>query len=189
MRHPPRPSAWIAGAAVLLLLAACSTPQRHRWLTFFFDGVPPLPGEAPPAAAPAVTNAPPARPPRPPPPPAPVAFVHEPYREKECRVCHTSNRSEKMKGPMTTVCFACHDDFLAGAAFRHEPAEAGDCMACHLPHRSTFPHLLARSGDALCLDCHDAGEMKESAAHADNGARTCLDCHTPHVSKRKGLLK
>jgi len=176
----------------LLLFVGCSTESKHKWLSRFFDGVPaPETAHAPSVTPgdetlPANTNA--------------TAIVsvakpliqhtfHPPYHDGNCTECHESKFSEKMKGPMNSVCFSCHDDFLAKVKFRHQPAEAGDCASCHDPHESPNKKLLLRTGKAMCLECHDdplaTGKIKHQAVESGD----CLDCHSPHASNVKGLLK
>ena len=137
-----------------LILAGCSTPEKkQKWLTFFFDGVPgtgatnvsniqydedgrpleigtasvvpPNPEDVEAAAMPTSFK----------------FFAHPPYEEKSCNECHISRVAVRLKGPEKQVCFACHDDFLAGAKFKHQPVE-DECSACHDPHGSSHPHML-----------------------------------------------
>jgi len=181
-----------AVVCALLLFVGCSTESKHKWLSRFFDGVP-APGatNAPAAVSedetrPASTNA------------AAIAIavkplvphtLHPPYHDGNCTECHESKFSQKMKGPMNSVCFACHDDFLGKTKFKHQPAETGDCASCHDPHESPNKKLLVRTGKAMCLECHDDPLAKGKIKHQALESGDCLDCHSPHASNVKGLLK
>jgi predicted CXXCH cytochrome family protein len=94
-----------------------------------------------------------------------------------------------MKGPMNTVCFACHDDFLEKAKVKHSPAESGECMSCHEPHESPNKKLLLRVGAALCFDCHEQDDLAKVAAHKIPDRDNCISCHDPHASANAKLLK
>jgi predicted CXXCH cytochrome family protein len=187
------PTAWIVAALLFswLLLSGCATETKHRWLTFFFDGVP-TPGatNSLPArleeeviatnTATVVAAAAPAR---------PTATLHPPYHDASCTECHESKFSQKMKAPMNTVCFSCHDDFLAKAKVRHQPAESGDCASCHNPHESPFPKLLVKPVAQLCFDCHDQPDVARVDAHKKSDTSNCLACHDPHAAANEKLLK
>ncbi len=181
---PPNRARWLALGA-LMLLAACTTARRQALLTFFFDGVPPPAGTASPGAPAAPTNG--AARVRPPVVIAP-GFVHEPYLERDCRSCHASERTRKVKGPLQDVCFGCHDNFLADRAVRHDPAAEGQCGACHEPHRSEFSNLLVRASAQLCLDCHDA-YTGPGPVHEPARVGNCTACHDPHATALPHLLR
>ncbi len=179
------------GAALcgFVLMAGCTTKINRRWLSLFFDGVPPLSGTTNAttltSANAALTNggallsAP----------VAPRLLVHLPYQNRECGECHQSKFSQRLKGTPREVCFGCHDDFLAQAKIRHAPAESGDCLACHHPHESTNQFLLVLAGKALCFDCHDDFLQQAKVKHKPVESGQCLECHDPHQSATKGLLK
>jgi len=174
-----------------IVLAGCSVATKQKWLPVFFDGVP-VPGakttnaivetETAPTNAVLATAAP----------AAPLIVketIHLPYFNNECAECHESKFSQKMKGPMKTVCFSCHDDFLAKPKVKHQPVDNGECGTCHNPHSSPNKFLLTRTGAAVCLDCHDnpaaAGKVKHQPV--ENGE--CIECHSPHASDFKGLMR
>lgn len=181
----------IAGGAVggLLLTAACDTPSKQRWLTFFFDGVPPLDnrtraetksvpdtkgetGQEPAAVVPASSG----------------PFLHPPYRTRQCGGCHESAYSQKLRAPREEICLACHKGLLAALPLHHAPAGAGDCLACHDPHQSPEKHLLVRTGPSLCGYCHDPADWGEIPAHATAGEAACQSCHNPHGGAARFFL-
>ncbi len=160
----------------------------HKWLTFFFDGVPPeKPTNSPVVvpikkdhAAPSPAQRIPA---------GPVMVVHPPFAAGKCTECHgDSGMSPQPKMPSLQLCFTCHKDFLAGTKVKHQPVEDGDCASCHDPHQSPNKNLLLKKGNELCLTCHDdplaAGKVKHEAVESGD----CLDCHSPHATNFKGLL-
>jgi predicted CXXCH cytochrome family protein len=174
------------------IITACNTPSRHRLLTVFFDGVPPLNAgtNAAPVAAPAPgaiqvpgevpkTNAP----------PVDTFTVHPPFREHNCEECHESGSGQGLRVSPPQLCWTCHKDFLAGQQVKHQPVEDGECTSCHDPHQSENKNLLLQKGNALCLTCHDdplaAGQYKHQAVESGD----CLDCHAPHATNFKGLLR
>jgi predicted CXXCH cytochrome family protein len=108
---------------VSALLSGCSTENKHKWLTRFFDGVPPLGGatNAPAptlATQPATTNEVAATQPQPQTQQAKI-FLHQPYAKRQCTECHESQYSQKMKGKAGEACFACHENFLKTAKVKH----------------------------------------------------------------------
>lgn len=178
----------VCGAFVLV---GCSTATRHKWLTMFFDGVP-TPGATNEVAI-AITDEQF---------PGPLVipesgmaepeirmFVHTPYLDRQCGECHEGKFSQRMKGPLTQVCFECHDDFLETAKVKHQPAEAGDCTSCHHPHESPNPKLLLfATQQAMCFECHDDFLETAKVKHQPVEAGDCAACHNPHASPFKGLL-
>jgi predicted CXXCH cytochrome family protein len=172
------------------LVAGCSSQQKHKWLTRFFDGVP-EPGAT---NAPAIQYDEDGRPFRAPPVSsntvafAPPRFVaHPPYEDHNCTECHQSRFSVNLKGPQKQVCFTCHDDFLEKVKVKHMPADNGECSSCHNPHGSSNPKMLAETGQALCLKCHDPFP-KAKVVHLPVENGECASCHNPHGSNQKGLL-
>ncbi len=184
---------WLAALLGLAALAGCSTQTKHRWLTFFFDGVPPIGAETNPPPAIAYdeegrpvgvfapsTNAAPA--------PAPPFTRHPPYEDRQCTECHESRFSVQLKGTQLQVCFACHDDFLAAVKVRHQPAENGECSACHDSHGSPLPKMLTRPVPALCAECHEDALAGAAVKHQPVENGECSACHSAHGSDQKGLL-
>jgi predicted CXXCH cytochrome family protein len=180
----------------LLVLAGCVSNTKHKWLNLFFDGVPD-------PNAPKITNG--------------VARIeydedgrpmtpiirgtnfgvvkgspftpHAPYDERKCSECHESRFSVKMKAPLSQVCFACHEDFLATAKFKHTPADNNECSECHNSHGSQFPKLLVKPVTEICSDCHeDQKAATAKSAHQPYVNAECAACHSSHVSQFKGLL-
>ena len=90
---------------VLLLINSCSQPERHRLLNFFFDGVPPLEGEA-------VTTLPADDPRAAWQRPDVVWTVHPPH--KNCETCHgdraqqSFTRQVQLPVPPPDLCYRCH---------------------------------------------------------------------------------
>jgi predicted CXXCH cytochrome family protein len=187
------PSILLAAIAVSFLIVGCASGTKRKWLTVFFDGVP-AEGSRTNAPARAETNAPVS-------PHAasgfvrpeqwvePVIFRHKPFLNEDCSQCHESKFSQRMKGPATQVCFACHTNFLQNATVKHTPAESGECMSCHHPHQSPHKGLLLMTGKAACFECHDDFLERAKVKHAPAESGECLACHAPHASPHKGLLR
>src|SRR6266568_8076165 len=125
----------------LLLTEGCSSATKRKWLSFFFDGVPPetsasstptgsANGSDTNAVQPGVVVTKPARFS----PPTPV--IHKPFEENKCTKCHQSEFSMELVAKPPKLCFNCHKDFLATARVKHQPVENGECKSCHDPHQS-----------------------------------------------------
>jgi predicted CXXCH cytochrome family protein len=184
---------WPAIAALILGLVlqvvGCKTPEeRHRLLTIFFDGVPPLypvepeplPGEPEEGDTPQVARA------------AAVnsnASVHGPVAEKECDQCHSSRYSNQLKLERPELCWSCHDREDFAGAVVHGPFSAGFCQGCHDPHRSQYAYLLVSDEADLCLGCHEQSDLADIVDHRSGEGRLCQSCHDPHASDRKYMLK
>jgi predicted CXXCH cytochrome family protein len=184
---------WMAIAALALALAVqgigCTTPeQRHRVLTIFFDGVPPLhpvepapapeefeEGEPPQVARTAVVNR--------------ITSVHGPVAEKECDQCHSTRNSNRLKMEGPNLCWTCHDREDFAGAVVHGPFAAGFCQGCHDPHRSQYEFLLLSDKADLCEGCHEQYDMAAIPEHSSGEDRLCQSCHDPHASERKYMLK
>ena len=180
----------------LLLTAGCSSTNKRKWLTLFFDGVPSESSLTSRQVAQVSTNnhqaAAPARSAGPVRPKAPENIVHRPFAEGKCIQCHgESGLSPKAKAPSRELCFTCHKDFLANTKVKHQPAENGECLSCHDAHQSPYKNLLLKKTSVLCWDCHEDVEKKIKAAKVvhqpvENGE--CSSCHNPHANDRKKLL-
>jgi len=165
--------------AVAGLSVGCGATARHKVLTFFFDGVPPLKvaGPAVPAAA-----------------PAPVAAVaqvryreHGPYAAKLCNACHDSGATNALIVPRDQLCQRCHTLGL-GKKYVHGPLASGGCLVCHDPHSSQYRALLVSASDSFCLRCHERSSLSKSAAHS-GGEADCTRCHEAHMSDKRYLLR
>jgi predicted CXXCH cytochrome family protein len=175
------------GAAVQVL--GCATPeQRHRVLTFFFDGVPPLYPEEPETmlGEPVDGQEPQSLPSRP---TVSDASVHPPVQERECGGCHETDRSNRLKAKKEDLCWICHEreDFVGNVV--HGPVASGYCLGCHDPHRSDHPFLLMRSPADLCENCHDAFNFESLPEHRLEQGDDCKSCHDPHAAGREYMLK
>jgi predicted CXXCH cytochrome family protein len=167
----------------------CATPEeRHRLLTIFFDGVPPLYPEEPepmPEAlgggnAPRIARVRAAN---------RNASVHGPVAEKACDQCHSSRYSNKLKAEKEELCWNCHDREDFAGEVVHGPFAAGFCQACHDPHRSQYEYLLVSDKTDLCESCHEQYDMAAIPEHSSGEDRLCQSCHDPHAAARKFMLK
>ena len=168
---------------------SCTAEKRHRTLTFFFNGVPPLgappekkPGPEAPAAA-ASTAAPKAS--------AFTGSAHEPARsEAGCGNCHNRDASFALLKPKEALCLTCHAERARQFPYMHGPAAVGACAECHDPHRSPLPHLLRMPPEKLCFQCHDRtppGAKPPRCVRPSDDAR-CTDCHNPHGGQGRYFL-
>ena len=184
---------WTAIAALTLGLVVqgvgCATPEeRHRLLTIFFDGVPPLYPEDPEPLldepddeiAPQVARARGAN---------RIVSVHGPVAEKECDQCHSSRYPNRLKAEKEDLCWTCHDPEDFAGAVVHGPFAAGFCQACHDPHRSKYEYLLLSDKADLCESCHEQYDVAAIPEHSSGEDRLCQSCHDPHAAERKFMLK
>ena len=166
---------------VALLTLGCSATSRHKALTIFFDGVPPLktadtgPGQQ----AAATTIGAPSR---------PVAgSEHGPYAAKMCNACHEGGATNALIAPNDELCFRCHTIKL-DKTFIHGPLASGGCLFCHDPHSSRYPYLLVSESGSFCLGCHDLATVAKIEGHGALN-ENCTTCHDAHGSDAKYLLK
>src|SRR5262249_55468820 len=115
------------GCGGLLLTLGCNSATKRKWLTVFFDGVPPehlptnavvaVPAETNKVAAGAITRAVA--------PAEPSYYAHPPFSQEKCSSCHASQFGQAMKKPAPELCWDCHKDFLATMKVKHQPVENG----------------------------------------------------------------
>lgn len=171
------PSRFLAACAAAVLVVAagsCSPGERHKALTLFFDGVPPLEEPPAPGEAVAVAAAPAER----------FFREHGPYGAKLCHTCHESTASNTYVVPRDELCAQCHT--FEPKRFQHDPLD--DCLGCHDPHSSAYRYLLVAAPNQVCTDCHDPATLPEDSSHTD-ASKLCTDCHDPHQSDREDLLR
>lgn len=190
MNHPPhairsRCKLWMI---LLLLLTSCDEVKRHDVLTFFFDGVPPLPSKTrrmePSAGKDQESDA--------------VSalgnwHVHEPL--KDCTQCHgsqprrASSSGVHLVAEVPQLCYQCHSQYSHLQGWVHGPVAAGDCLLCHEQHKSRNEALLAKPIPDLCYQCHEAQAIRMIDQHAQESYAHCTDCHEAHASATKALLR
>lgn len=171
-----------------MFLISCDEVERHKTLSFFFDGVPPLGTEvlqeefldanSPEKIQTGRTNA---------------WYVHEP--RKDCSNCHSSRRQRSfssqiyLTAPVPELCYNCHNEYAKSSSYVHGPVAVGQCLFCHNPHKSKIEHLLTVSEPGLCYLCHDVDTIELITAHSPEKLSTCTNCHNAHASSNKALLK
>jgi predicted CXXCH cytochrome family protein len=165
---------------------ACSQTTRHRWLTFFLDGVP-QPGQEEAARAPEPETASSSTAPERPAPSIPLS-AHPPFRQNQCGQCHNNRTGQLHRKLEDGFCQMCHRDFLDDATYVHGPAAVGECLFCHHYHNSTFPKLLLGEETDLCLRCHDREDLTKGRYHAAEAKRSCGACHDPHGGDNPSFL-
>lgn len=170
------------------VVLSCDEVQRHKTLTFFFDGVPLLGGDDVNEPNMADDEAETARD------IGPVTRLHEPYRT--CTKCHDTSKRPKGRIPIMVkdppeLCFDCHpnSDYSNSGGYVHGPVAAADCLICHEHHRSMNDHLLDEPVPELCYRCHEERDIELIPDHSTETASECLNCHVGHASPIKGLLR
>jgi predicted CXXCH cytochrome family protein len=193
--------------AVLIASASgCDRHKRHKVLTFFFTGVPPLEEEKKAetkeekaAEAPRVEKkiTPKSR----------KLFTHTPYALRMCDQCHRTSASFRSFGPkrpprivrtwqaspgmlllpLEELCVNCHKYMSTSNVFTeglwlHAPAAQGKCTICHGPHQGPNPNLLLVKIDKICTQCHSEGFMLDSADHRKS--TECTECYCRKITKK-----
>lgn len=189
MRHPGA-LLWIGLGlmSAFLLLCSCDEVERHRALTFFFDGVPPLSGRRI-APGPPGTNVVEA-----------TAgsqtggwHVHKPLGN--CTECHgsrqrqTSSRQVQLVASVPSLCYKCHQGYASLEGWVHGPVAVGECLLCHEPHKSRNEFLLVKPVPDLCFGCHESQSIRLIEGHARDSYGHCNNCHEGHSGATKSLLK
>jgi predicted CXXCH cytochrome family protein len=173
---------------VVAFVTGCDEVERHKVLTYFFDGVPP-PGQDQSEAGPFDPNAQPVNQAG----QTPGWYVHKP--QEDCTNCHRKRASRGFSAEtyliasVPRLCYKCHEDYTANASYVHGPVADGRCLFCHNPHRSRIKHLLTRPEPELCFLCHDQTTIESIPAHLPEQTSACTDCHDPHAGSTKALLK
>ena len=175
-------------AVMFLLLASCDEVERHKALTFFFDGVPPLRTETPQARTSGLKDnrgADKAL--------AKAWHIHEPV--KNCTLCHGvqrragSARKIQLVAEVPQLCYTCHKEYSALETWVHGPVATGNCLLCHEPHKTQNEFLLRKPVPELCYQCHEEQAIRLIEKHAEESYRRCIDCHEGHAGTTRSLLR
>lgn len=196
---------------VLILLTGCDRGTRHKVLTFFFTGVPPLEEHNRPkdeAQSGPGGGRQPGEKPEP-----PKLYNHPHYASGHCDKCHDVPSNFRLLGqkkiggttfrkgggspgkilaPIDALCVGCHQDKsqvrLQGTSWwLHTPAARGECRSCHNAHQSTHPYILLKDRQHICGGCHLKSAVMLRGDHQDPAA--CLECHNPHLGINRCMLK
>ena len=179
---------------LLMYAMSCEPVQRHKILTFFFDGVD---SQSPPheprgdcnlchkvrRQLQQVRER-----------PGTVWFVHEPWKNRDCKVCHNQLEENqwalpKLTAPEPELCYQCHTDYPATQPYVHGPVAVGECLLCHEAHKSKMAGLLKEKEPELCYQCHETIEAAQISGHPDEPIPQCTKCHDPHAGLTRMLLK
>ncbi len=165
------------------MAAACSRESTHRWLVFFYDGVPPLDTamahvefDGPQVLENTAEGAAPRRV------KAGKKYSYlPPYRENRCLDCHDVRGGRLLETVRKGLCRSCHcfDKFLE-KKFVHGPVAVNACLACHHQHKSLHPKVLIADPQTVCFNCHEMGELTTDKHHATIDEELCIDCHDAH---------
>lgn len=169
---------------VSLAFAACASGQRHRVLSFLFDGVPD-------PNAPTTTTLPthrkrpyllPHRPAQPIVVPAALPYVskHKPFGDRQCSGCHDLSSGNDTMTRTVMLCDRCHQEQRVREKWGHGPINLGMCTPCHKAHQSPYPHLLEEPVPDLCQRCHEDVLEQRPAYHQIPELNQCTRCHDPH---------
>jgi predicted CXXCH cytochrome family protein len=166
--------------AVLAIVIGCDKAERHKILTFFFDGVPPLSFEYLDPNSPDYAEQ--------------LKKLEQASRGsshntgKECfTVCH--DKSGIHFKPVPELCYTCHDDYSKQGVYVHAPVLVGDCLFCHREHESRNRFLMRYSIPTLCFKCHDKDAVALIENHNNEEYNLCTGCHSGHATSNKHLLK
>ncbi len=198
------------------MLQGCDQMTKHRVLSFFFDGVPPVKEasktdvasqEAKQTAlkkaktadkinieSQSQTAAPVIK--------APTTVQHPPYAVKMCYGCHQTTKITiaapvgfTLLDTKLKICLRCHDymsqeNLGKTFAWVHAPVQFGACLECHHPHETANPYMLQIWPiQKLCFKCHSEDRLLKTEIHEDIGDTACTECHDPHGSQARFMLK
>lgn len=197
-------------STLIFAVAGCDRYTKHKVLTFFFTGVPPLEEDKKPVTElekPSKELAEKHKPP-----PKPVLFSHTPWAAGRCDQCHKGAKGFGVPGqngtpsvfrkgggmpgklvlPKTELCIKCHGYLASSQAFikrlwLHTPTAKGECNKCHDAHQSKNRYTLLEAPEKVCIPCHTEGNIIKPAEQCK--PNECLDCHNPHLGKDRRLLK
>jgi predicted CXXCH cytochrome family protein len=199
--------------SILIFITGCDKYTRHKVLTFFFTGVPPLEEEKKPVIEEKVEEVQQIKK-RKKPDLRVVSFSHGPFASGQCYQCHEISSTvgfrrfgekagvrvrtiQQIPGrlvtPLEELCIECHTSKSLTTAYSrglwtHGPVANGDCTVCHNPHRSFFQYMLLKEKSTeLCAECHAGGYLMQIEEHKKD--KECITCHNPHVGKDRFLLK
>lgn len=176
----------------LFVFVGCDSVARHKVLTFFFEGVPPL-GAKKRVKRKAVTVEKPVD--------TGVAEVdvlrqrvsskHSPSRDDNCGQCHLdgSRSRDRLVNAPPDLCYSCHTNYSDSSGYLHGPIAAGACVFCHGPHTTKFVHLQKKPQPKLCYQCHQQEDIALVTDHQDKQHEICTKCHDPHAGSRSDFLK
>ncbi len=130
--------------------------------------------------------------------PAPVTsldYVHQPFGDGACGVCHDLQGPDptKLWGDVDQVCLQCHWQEVqapnAAVKVPHQPFAEGKCVECHLPHAGPNPNLLVKAPTELCNGCHqDHGKIVDQT-HPSVAKGECNLCHLAHGSDHPAMMR
>jgi len=179
---------WAGLTILFLLLSSCEEVGRHKALTFFFDGVPPLRSEiSETESSVQKEDKTPAG--------APVGSWHTHEPIKDCTSCHGNqfrrgtSRKVQLVAQVPELCHQCHKEHSPSEGWVHGPVATGDCLLCHEPHKAKNESLLRKPVPELCYQCHESGAIRAIRNHAGPSYGHCVDCHEGHAGETKSLLK
>ncbi len=178
---------WCVLLLTPIFCASCDPEERHKILTTFFDGVPPLYEEEvyvqDPNSIFTVAKKPVA-----------VWYIHEP--QKDCAVCHGEKKertfSSEVQLPVSVpeLCYGCHEGLRSSdKRYIHGPVAVAKCLVCHEPHKTQNKHLLKYPVPQICYNCHNTEWTATISGHELEEYKQCLDCHSGHDSRQRYLLK
>jgi len=184
-------SGLIVFGLLLVSVMSCDEVERHQVVTFFFDGVPPLHGEVTSEDSLTETGF---RRRQVGEKPETIWFVHEPWKNRNCNLCHEQLDEKKwalpeLTSPEPELCYQCHPNYPVTEPYVHGPVAVGECLLCHESHKSKIAGLLKEKEPELCYQCHETIEEAQIPGHPDGPILLCTNCHDPHASSTRMLLK
>ena len=131
----------------MIMVVGCKRETRHKILTFFFEGVPPLDSESQTdesemaideLAQSAVTKE------------KPVSRISKQSHSskhnsvRDCSKCHIGamgSGQRQLVKPIPDLCYSCHTNYSAAGGYLHGPIAVGECVFCHDSHQSKYVYL------------------------------------------------
>lgn len=164
------------------MVGACAAEVKHKWMVFFFDGVPPLDfGIVPPEVTATGDEAGRSELEHPESVKSKRRYYYHPaYWANRCDGCHAGDYGELVMTPREGLCTSCHPDKPPKKKFVHGPVAVNGCLACHRYHKSLYPKVLIADAQELCFFCHEMKAMRTDEHHATIETERCIECHDAH---------
>lgn len=178
---------------LMVLVASCVKEKRHKALTFFFDGVPPL--EEPNTGALSIAGDPNSFDGDQEAEPEEVVIVSRAHgKGRKCNLCHKKQTKGRWSTPkilkdIPEMCFDCHGSYAQPKRYVHGPVAVGQCDFCHDPHGSREEASLHDAIPVICYRCHDQSSIESLPSHDKETVSECTLCHEAHSSSKRKLLK
>ena len=114
-------------------------------------------------------------------------FLHEPFADKDCEVCHVSPKlGGQIKIYDEHLCLGCHAELEESSkhVYTHllQAKHKVICLTCHTPHASDSASLISANERMICFSCHTDTKYRMTSddsmfAYKHPQVAKCSTCH------------